>query len=144
MLEPEGRVAFTNFSYLVVTYKLQLMVECLAIFLMLCRTIQILRVNREFHLIGVVIDHSGDLMILFLTVNIILITVLVPFAMGLWGIFIPAYSSGGRAYSSILMIMFAKGNFDELSLFNPYFTFVFLLIYYSMIVFIMHAAFHKI
>lgn len=68
---------------------------------------------------------------------------MVPFAMGLWGVFIHGYSSSARAYNSILMIMFAKGAFSELNLYNPQFTFVFLLLYYSVIMFVMHAAFHK-
>lgn len=44
MLMPEGRIAFTNFAYLTVNYKIQLMAECVSIFLMVTRTIQILRV----------------------------------------------------------------------------------------------------
>ena len=56
MLQPEGRIAFTNFAYLTVAYKVSLMVESLSIFLMVTRTIQILRVNRDLHLIGVVMD----------------------------------------------------------------------------------------
>ena len=80
---------------------------------------------------------------LFLAAQVVLVSVLVPFAMGLWGVFIHGYSSSERAYNSILMIMFAKGAFSELNLYNPQFTFVFLLLYYSVIMFVMHAAFHK-
>lgn len=42
------------------------MAECLSIFLMVTRTIQILRVNRELHLIGVLMDQSSNLIAVFL------------------------------------------------------------------------------
>lgn len=95
-------------------------------------------------MIGIVLDHSGDLVFLFLIAQVVLISVLVPFAMGLWGVFLHGYSDAGRALNSILMIMFAKGAFAELNDYNPQFTFVFLLLYYATIMFIMHAGFHKV
>lgn len=39
MLDKEGRMAYTNFAYLTVNYKVQLMAECFSIFLMVTRTI---------------------------------------------------------------------------------------------------------
>ena len=94
------------------------MIEQLSIFLMVTRTIQILRVNRELHLIFSVMDQSANLVLLFLAAQVVLVSVLVPFAMGLWGVFIHGYSSSARAYNSILMIMFAKGAFSELDMYN--------------------------
>lgn len=65
-------------------------------------------------MIGEVTTQSQNLLFLFICALVLLVSVLVPFAMGLWGVFILGYSSSERAYNSILMIMFAKGNFSEL------------------------------
>ena len=43
------------------------------------------------------LDHSGDLVFLFLIAQVVLISVLVPFAMGLWGVFLHGYSDADWA-----------------------------------------------
>ena len=80
----------------------------------------------------------------YLFIMIMILISFVPIAQSLWGTYVFSYKNPQHALNAVLMIMFAKGDFSELTKYTLVLPVIFLVAYYMMILFLMHAAFHKI
>jgi hypothetical protein len=68
--------------------------------------------------------------------------ILTPLAQSIWGTYFIGYKTFPDAVVSVFMIAFSKGNLDKLLDYNFIWSALFMIIYYVMGVFILHAAFH--
>ena len=69
---------------------------------------------------------------------------LVPYAQGIFGIYLPSYKNLQHAINGLLMIKFVKGDFEKFSLYNQYLAMILIFFYYSVVFFVLHAFFHKV
>lgn len=80
----------------------------------------------------------------FLAVLIFFNIMLVPLAQSIWGTKLNGYKTFSDARNSVMMIAYSKGNFNEMLDINPLWSMLFVIFYYFMAIFILHAAFHMI
>lgn len=68
---------------------------------------------------------------------------LTPLANAIWGTYFVGYKTYVDASNSVFMIAYSKGNVDELLDINVYWSSIFIILYYIVAIFIMHAMFHN-
>ena len=69
---------------------------------------------------------------------------LVPLAQSIWGIYLFGYKTFEHALTSVFMINYSKGNLNVLQDYNAFWSSIFIFLYYMIIVYLMHAAFHMV
>merc|ERR1712100_427791 len=69
---------------------------------------------------------------------------LVPLAQSIWGTYLFGYKTFAHAVCSVLLINYSKGNLNVLQDYNAFWSSIFIFLYYMIIVFLMHAAFHTV
>jgi len=67
---------------------------------------------------------------------------MVPLAQAVWGAYLIGYKSFFDAFNSVCMIAYSKGNLEQILEINFIWSSLFMLLYYTMAIFIFHAAFH--
>ena len=83
-------------------------------------------------------------MVTFLAVLVTFNIILIPLAQSIWGTKLKGYKTIADTRNSIMMIAYSKGNYDILLDINPLWSMMFVIIYYFIAIFIIHAAFHMI
>lgn len=68
---------------------------------------------------------------------------LTPLANAIWGTYLIGYKTYVDASNSVFMIAYSKGNVDQLLDINVIWSAFFIIIYYMVAIFIMHAMFHN-
>lgn len=69
---------------------------------------------------------------------------LVPLAQAIWGTYLIGYKTVPDTIVSVFMIAYSKGNLEVLLDLNFLWSFNFMIIYYSVAIFVLHAAFHMV
>jgi hypothetical protein len=77
-----------------------------------------------------------------LGVLIIFNVALTPLAQAIWGTYLVGYKTPSDANNSVFMIAYSKGDLEVLLDINTIWSLIFMLMYYAMAIFILHAAFH--
>jgi len=83
-------------------------------------------------------------MTLFLIIMIVFNIIMTPLAQAIWGSQLMGYKTFGDALVSVFMLAYSKGNLEQILNINIYWAFVFILIYYIVILFLLHASMHHI
>jgi len=69
---------------------------------------------------------------------------MVPLAQAVWGTYLLGYKTFSDAVVSVFMIAYSKGNLEVLLDLNFIWSLNFMVMYYVMAMFILHAAFHMV
>ena len=69
---------------------------------------------------------------------------MVPISQAIWGTYLQGYKTFPDACNSIFMIAYSKGDLEQLLNINLTWSLMFMMIYYLVAIFILHAAFHMI
>lgn len=80
----------------------------------------------------------------FLGLLIVFNAAMTPLAQAIWGTYLLGYKTFKDAFVSVMMIAYSKGDLEELLDLNLNWAFLFILMYYSVAIFLLHAAFHQI
>jgi hypothetical protein len=82
-------------------------------------------------------------MSIFFTLLFAFNIIVTPLAQAIWGTYFIGYKTFREAFLSVFMIAYTKGNLDRLLDINFIWSALFLLLYYFVAFFIVHAAFHQ-
>jgi hypothetical protein len=69
---------------------------------------------------------------------------LTPLAQSIWGNKLIGYKNFFNALNSVMMIAYSKGNLEILLDINVVWSLIFILMYYLVSIFFLHAAFHQV
>ena len=89
------------------------------------------------------IEQSLQLIGVFLITLLSFNLTLTPLANAIWGTYFVGYKTYVDASNSVFMIAYSKGNVDQLLDINVYWSSIFIIAYYIVAIFIMHAMFHN-
>jgi hypothetical protein len=102
------------------------------------------RVFQRVNVIVLTLTESVQLMIIFLGGLITFNIALTPLAQAIWGTYLIGYKTVGDTINSVFMIAYSKGDLQEILNINFTWSFNFIIMYYSMVIFVLHAAFHNV
>lgn len=80
---------------------------------------------------------------MFLFVLIAFNLTMTPLANAIWGTYLVGYKTYVDASNSVFMIAYSKGNIDQLLDINVIWSAFFIITYYMIAIFLMHALFHN-
>lgn len=106
------------------------------------KLVDFLRLAERFNKIYLTLLQSIGLLLTFLGFLIIFNIILTPLAQAVWGTYFIGYKTAGDAIVSVFLIAYSKGNLDQLLDYNVVWSCTFLIVYYIMGIFVLHAAFH--
>jgi hypothetical protein len=90
------------------------------------------------------LNYSVNLMIIFFIVLIFFNISMVPLAQSIWGTYLQSYKTFPDAVNAVLMLGYSKGDLDQILDINFIWSFIFMSLYYSIAIFVIHSAFHYI
>lgn len=102
------------------------------------------RLAQRVNVIALSLNESVALMSIFMGFLIMFNCTLVPLAQAIWGTYLIGYKTRMETLNSVFMVAYSKGNLEILLDINFIWSFNFMLIYYVVAIFILHAAFHMI
>ena len=102
------------------------------------------RVIGRINVIMLTLGASGGLFSVFMAFYIFIQIALVPLAQSIWGTILIGYKTIPDCVNSVLMIAYSKGNLDVLLDINFFWSMIFLVLYYLIILFFLHASFHQV
>ena len=102
------------------------------------------RVLQRVNVIVLTLTESVQLMMIFLGGLITFNIALTPLAQAIWGTYLIGYKTKLDTINSVFMIAYSKGDLQEILNINFTWSFNFIIIYYSMVIFVLHAAFHNV
>ena len=117
--------------------------ETLGLVFILLKIADAARVVDNINVLVLGIYESIDLLLIFLLFLVVINIVLVPLAQAIWGTYLIGYKTFSDAMVSVFMIAYSKGNLEILLEINTFWSLIFMLIYYLLPIFILHAAFHN-
>jgi len=82
-------------------------------------------------------------MMIFLLFLVIFNIAMVPLAQAVWGTQLIGYKTIGDCIVSVFMIAYSKGNLEILLDINLIWSLIFMVMYYFIPIFVLHAAFHN-
>jgi hypothetical protein len=121
-----------------------LALETIALVFVLFKVVDGLRINKKFNHIVQTMLNSSQLLCIFFCVNLLIQLALTPLAMAVWGHQLAGYKDFDNGMVSVMMIFYSKGNLNSLLEINYIWSFIFLLIYYFLTIFLSLGAFHQI
>lgn len=122
------------------TFKKYSSVETISLIFVLFRLVDGLRVLINLNMVIKTLMESIKTLSYFLLIWFLFFYAMTPYAQALWGHRFVGYKTFKDAHLSVMMISFCKGNLNELiNLHSPH-TIVFMLLYYSIAVFMMNGA----
>ena len=128
--------------FLALNYREFCIMETFGLMAVTMKIIEFGRKAERFNKIYLTLNQSFTLLGIFMTFLIVFNIILTPLAQSIWGTYFIGYKTPGDAIVSVFMIAFSKGNLDKLLDYNIVWSALFMLMYYFMGVFILHAAFH--
>lgn len=118
--------------------------ETIGLLFILVKIVDGARYIQRINVIMMTLISSVNLMVIFLGVLLTFNTTMVPLAQAIWGTSLVGYKSFDYAQTSVLMIAYSKGNLEALLDINFVWSLIFMIMYYSVPLFFLHAAFHMI
>jgi len=116
--------------------------ETIGLVFVLFKVVDGARLIQRFNVIIMTLIYSTNLMIRFLGLLIVFNAAMTPLAQAIWGTYLLGYKTFKDAFVSVMMIAYSKGDLEELLDLNLKWAFLFILMYYSVAIFLLHAAFH--
>lgn len=116
--------------------------ETIGLFFVLFKVVDGLRYITRLNVIVMTISYSSDLLSTFIALLVLFNLAMVPLAQAVWGTYLIGYKTFFDAFVSVAMIAYSKGNLEQVLEINLIWSSVFILLYYLMAIFILHAAFH--
>jgi len=98
---------------------------------------------NKFNVIVLTIGQSSQLIFVFMTFLIAFNFTMTPLASAIWGTYLPGYKSYFDTINSVLMIAYSKGDLDKLMDINVIWSGLFIIVYYVIAIYLMHAFFHN-
>lgn len=102
------------------------------------------RLFKGLNVIVLCLTESVNLLTTFLGLLFVFNFTMVPLAQSIWGTYFIGYKTFSDASNSVFMIAYSKGNLEFLLDINLVWSLVFMLLYYMIAVYILHAAFHMV
>ena len=116
--------------------------ETIGLFFVLFKVGDGLRYIQRLNVIVMTIANSMDLLVIFCLMLVLFNLAMVPLAQAIWGTYMIGYKTFFDAFVSVAMIAYSKGDLEEILNINLIWSSVFILMYYLVAIFILHAAFH--
>jgi hypothetical protein len=116
--------------------------ETIGLFLVLFKVIDGLRYIQRINVIIMTLSYSKDIMFIWIGLLVVFNMSMVPLAQAVWGTYLIGYKSFFDAFNSVCMIAYSKGNLEQILNINFIWSSLFMLLYYTMAIFIFHSAFH--
>jgi len=132
------------FYFMARNFRAQLIFEVISLLFMGRKMLDLFRVIQILNIILVVLKEGLAFISIFMIFFLVAIFGLVPLAQSIWGTYLFGYKTVEHTIGSVLMINYSKGNLEVLQDFNFIWSFIFVFLYYMIIVFFMHAAFHAV
>lgn len=123
-------------------YELFLTIQSISLIFIFLKLINATQYIQKVNNILTTLKYSMDLFMIFFGINILIIIALTPLAQAIWGTYFVGYKNFSYCFTSMLSIYYAKGNLQELLEINFFWSFIFMLLYYSLVIFLNNAAFH--
>jgi len=101
------------------------------------------RVSAQINVIVLALNQSFGLLATFLAVLIVFNIAMTPLAQAIWGTYLIGYKTFSDSVASVFMIAYSKGNLELLLEINTIWSLIFMVMYYAMAIFVLHAAFHN-
>lgn len=117
--------------------------ETIALIFILTKLVDFARIFNRVNVIVLTLNQSVGLLLTFMLLLIIFNIALLPLAQAIWGTYLIGYKTSGDAIVSVFMIAYSKGDLEILLDINFIWSTVFMLMYYFMGIFVLHAAFHN-
>lgn len=118
--------------------------ETIGLVFIFSKCLDLARLNKTFNTIVLTLGQAGNNMMVFLVVLVFFNIMLIPLAQSIWGTKLKGYKTIADTRNSIMMIAYSKGNYDVLLDINPLWSMLFVIFYYFIAIFILHAAFHMV
>lgn len=118
--------------------------DTLALVFLLIRLVDSMRFMQRLNVIVMCLIQSVNLLVVFLGLLFVFNFTMVPLAQAIWGTYFIGYKTFMNASNSVFMIAYSKGNLEFLLDINLIWSLVFMLMYYIIAVYILHAAFHMV
>jgi sterol desaturase/sphingolipid hydroxylase (fatty acid hydroxylase superfamily) len=144
VLQPSIRTNFQSLHFLAVNFRDFCIMEAAGLIFILFKVVDGLRVFSRLNKVVMAIVNSSQMIMIFTAIMILFNVALTPLAQAIWGNYFVGYKTFKDAVNSVFMISFAKGNLEFLLDINVIWSLIFMCMYYSVIVFLLHAAFHMI
>lgn len=117
--------------------------ESIGLVFVFLKQVEALRLAEKFNVIVLTIEQSLQLIFIFLSVLIAFNLSMTPLAQGIFGHILLGYKTYVDASNSVFMIAYSKGNVDQLLDINYIWSALFIISYYFISIFLMHALFHN-
>lgn len=116
--------------------------ETISLIFVATKVIDGARLLERFNVIVLTISQSIQLLGIFLSFQILFFVAVVPLAQSIWGTYLIGYKSYMDALNSVCMLAYSKGNLEVILDINYVWSLNFIMMYYIIVLFILHAAFH--
>ena len=144
LLEQENRMHFNTLCFISNNFRNYCIMETVGLIFVATKVIDGARLAQRINVIALTLNESVSLLGIFMGFLIMFNVALVPLAMAIWGTYLVGYKTKMETLNSVFMIAYSKGNLEKLLDINFIWSFNFMLIYYVVAIFILHAAFHMI
>lgn len=142
MLNWEQRTRFNNTLFIAKDFLDFCIWDAIAMIFVTWRVVGLMRIIPEFNTVVLTLSQSSSILATFMFAVVMMNAGIVPMAMGIWGTLFEGYTTFWLCLNSTAMIAYSKGELAYLLDTNPVYSIMFMLIYYFMLIFVMHAGFH--
>lgn len=118
--------------------------ETIGLIFVLLKVVDGFRYIQRLNNIVMTVQNSAANIFIFMVIMILFNLVMTPLAQAIWGNQLVGYKTFTDALASVFLIAYSKGNLEKILDINLFWAFIFTLIYYFIILFILHSAMHYI
>lgn len=144
ILDYDNRMQYQTLCFISNNFRNYCIMETVGLIFVATKVIDGARLAKRVNVIALTLNESVALLSIFMGFLIIFNIALVPLAQSIWGTYLVGYKTKMETLNSVFMIAYSKGNLEQLLDINFIWSFNFMLIYYVVAIFILHAAFHMI
>ena len=118
--------------------------ETICLIFILVKVADGIRIFERMNVIVNTLIYSLNLILVFLGLLIVFNLAMVPLAQAIWGTYLIGYKTFPDTVVSVFLIAYSKGNLEDLLELNIFWSLVFMVMYYMIAIFFIHAAFHHV
>ena len=118
--------------------------ETICLIFILVKVADGIRIFERMNVIVNTLIYSLNLILVFLGLLIVFNLAMVPLAQAIWGTYLIGYKTFPDTVVSVFLIAYSKGNLEDLLELNIFWSLVFMIMYYMIAIFFIHAAFHHV
>mmetsp|Transcript_19374 Transcript_19374/g.29718 ORF Transcript_19374/g.29718 Transcript_19374/m.29718 type:complete len:245 (-) Transcript_19374:276-1010(-) len=144
LLKDSMRRKYLSIYFFAVNFRDFTILETIGLIVILVKVVDGLRLMQRLNVIILALIQSTSLLSIFLALLLVFNFTMVPLAQAVWGTYLLGYKSISDAIVSVFTIAYSKGNLEVLLDLNFIWSLNFMVMYYVMAIFILHAAFHMV